>query len=134
MITVRPQNTKNQEEDYGYRSDFVEEMNLTLIEKYGYEFFENGIYGYPPNQIEYFGIYLSFLNDKIGENYQKQHDTYLKICLAGADNSAEYRPEKPNYYDFDKEKFEKFLSDFGLNLDLVFINEPTDFDYVSISF
>jgi len=63
------------------------------------------------------------------ENYQKQYDNFLKICLAGADNRDKYRPEEPNYYDFDTEKFELFLADFGLDLDLVFINEPKDFDF-----
>lgn len=129
LITIKPQTTENQQKDYGYRSDFVEKMYLTLIEKFGYKFFENGLYGYAPNQIEYLLIYIDLLNDKLDENYQKQHDNYLKICLAGADNADKYRPEEPNYYDFNTAKFEKELAKFGLESELVFINEPKDFDF-----
>ena len=123
MFLKRVKESKNNNSDsinYGYRNDFLEEMHLVLIEKFGYIFFEKGFNDLPPTQIEYFLIYLNILNKELDKNYEKQQDNFLRICLAGVEGASGHKPEEPNYYDIDIEKYEKFLAVFGLDLEITY--------------
>lgn len=117
---VKESKNNNSSINYGYRNDFLEEMHLVLIEKFGYIFFEKGFDYLPPTQIEYFLIYLNILNKELDKDYKEQQDNFLRICLAGVDRASNHKPENPNYYDFDIEKYEEFLASFGLDLEITY--------------
>lgn len=117
---LKESKNNNSSINYGYRNDFLEEMHLVLIEKFGYIFFEKGFDYLPPTQIEYFLIYLNILNKELDKDYKEQQDNFLRICLAGVDRASNHKPEEPNYYDFDIEKYEEFLARFGLDLEITY--------------
>lgn len=117
---VKESKNNNSSINYGYRNDFLEEMHLVLIEKFGYIFFEKGFNDLPPTQIEYFLIYLNILNKELDKDYKEQQDNFLRICLAGVEGASNHKPEEPNYYDIDIEKYEKFLASFGLDLEITY--------------
>lgn len=112
---LKPKRAKG--DDYGYRLDFWEQCLLFVYQNMSDRYFTDYFDGKPPTIDSVIRDYIHIINEQYDKDYKMQTQNYIIALSANLkkEDLKSLKPKKPNYIDWDTEKWIDFLDKYQIH-------------------